>query len=384
MSRRGFTLVELLVVVGIIAFLAAMAMPLLNMATRQAKRSNSEATLRKVDQALRMFRRDVDALPYQLAYPDAVTATTPFANNLGLRLGQALPTADLQSLQGLVAVGGGAYAYPVDVLASANVVEVGLPSALTFRSSYLPNSYWTQYGTDKNPRRYCQMLNRMAQRRVKDAVMAGAFDLAGGLIRNDDNTVFRNLSANQVFTSAVVNGAIGWCDDYLSGEVGPAGLSADRAVVLDAWGNPLVYVCQVVPAARSVSLRGSQNAGGFRNQEFRINDPRDFGLGTQGFAVGTGPWQSLVDAPKVRLLGCGRLTLSVSDAGDGSAVVAHATFLPDAANLRRSDRRYYAAPGMAKDYELWSAGPDGGLAWMRDDVINRDNVPATDYDRGLP
>ncbi|MBA3848160.1 MAG: type II secretion system protein, partial [Planctomycetes bacterium] len=54
--RRGFTLIELMVVMTIIALLAGLLMPFISMASRNARRTATQAVMRKVDTALRQFK----------------------------------------------------------------------------------------------------------------------------------------------------------------------------------------------------------------------------------------------------------------------------------------------------------------------------------------
>jgi prepilin-type N-terminal cleavage/methylation domain-containing protein/prepilin-type processing-associated H-X9-DG protein len=62
--RRGFTLVELLVVVAIIAILAALLLPALAAAKAKAKRINCVSNLKQIGQALQMYVDDnSDSLP---------------------------------------------------------------------------------------------------------------------------------------------------------------------------------------------------------------------------------------------------------------------------------------------------------------------------------
>ena len=74
-ARRGFTLVELLVVIGIIALLIAILLPALSRAREQSRRTKCQANLRSIGQAMFLYagvHRDrlPNSNPPMVAYSD--------------------------------------------------------------------------------------------------------------------------------------------------------------------------------------------------------------------------------------------------------------------------------------------------------------------------
>jgi len=62
-SRRGFTLVELLVVIGIIVLLISILLPMVNRAYRQAIRTSMQTDLQVISQALEAYKNDFGVYP---------------------------------------------------------------------------------------------------------------------------------------------------------------------------------------------------------------------------------------------------------------------------------------------------------------------------------
>ena len=85
---KGFTLVELLVVIGIIALLAAILLPVLAAATQSAKSARCRSRLRTFHQGLRLYLNNFEEI-YPLAWHKP-TATASAADLSGITYGRFL------------------------------------------------------------------------------------------------------------------------------------------------------------------------------------------------------------------------------------------------------------------------------------------------------
>lgn len=374
----AFTLIELLIVISIIAMLTAMLMPVLQVVQRSARVTATRAVMHKTESALRLFRSEIGAFPYQSAYADTAAGEAP-GNRLARHLGSAITGDDLLAVQRDAALAAAAYAYdcrppggvgkavePAPAASGSHAFRMAdlRPATTTDATGSSGWSYnkdsarWTAYlgGTDEQLGT-AVMLNRMGSERARRAVLAGHVGVTGTLLpehRSPAGAVYR---ATQDRRTPLIPGVPasqlnpGWASDYLAGDLERR--YRDGETILDAWQRPLVYVGQVVEGC--VATRAMI----FGVAILRI-DAQAYGLHRQG-----------------------RRILAPIDPRTGAPLTADGAALPDPARPYDSDRRFYAAAGFEDGFELWSAGHDGRFDWQRSASGNQDNIGLEDYDRGL-
>lgn len=410
---RGFTLLELLIVVSIIAVLTSMTSVLLSMAGRKARQVNTLAIMAKVEGAIRLFRTDMRTYPFQTDLTTADSDPSKWTNNLGFRLAwsptDAERTAYAAKVQTDIAVikkafffqngqktglydgipvgpgkptGDGTHAFRApDLWSNSTYISNLLLGSGSLQQpdgnfttvnggahGYLPPAGWYSYGQSARTGT-ALVLTRLAEERTTIAFLAGdlplmapvGIDPADPVDKADYPTEDERYTILKYYKSGdeVVDGykyvpynrgtdargpvltkagaaSAGWRADYLAGALrqqtgpgSPGNIDPTGEIVLDAYGRPLIYISRVLPGMRAYC--NPIGGGG-------MDEARRYRMDRQGR----------------------RRTGSLN-----------------------SDIRSTAAAPFIHEFELWSAGPDGLFAHLRDDPAKRDDLPLLPYNRGL-
>lgn len=101
-NKKGFTLVELMVVVAILGVLVAVAVPVYNNVTDNAKKNTCETNIRTIESAVAMYHAEVGGWPTDVA---ALTGTFGDNNEYGPYLLET-PSCPFDSTKGYTITNG--------------------------------------------------------------------------------------------------------------------------------------------------------------------------------------------------------------------------------------------------------------------------------------
>ncbi len=403
--RGGFTLIEMLVVITIIAILSGMLSVLVGIAQRKARQTNTRAILMKVDQAIRLFRNETGTYPFQTDLSNADADPSQWTNNLGFRLAwkpidAAARTAyrsdlqaDLTDIHKKFFFKNGKNVPPVgDSSEGTHAFRFGdyyfSPSDPNFKTNLLLGEGSLSLTDDKFTTPDDQACNYM---------------IPGWSSAGSGSALVLTRMADEI--SAL---------RYLSGQLpveAPKGfdptIPADKALRpnLDARYSILHFSGSIpytsyhyVPYNKAgwyaddsrgpVLTAAAARAKGWRCEYLADTLRRQVSIGSPGEIDPTGT--TILDSYGRPLVYVCTFTPGARgfSYGLGGGVGDEANYgMTPVSRLATSDLssdiRTTAAPTYAMEFELWSAGPDGRFSSIRSDVANHDNISLLPYNKDL-
>jgi prepilin-type N-terminal cleavage/methylation domain-containing protein len=228
-ARHAFTLLELLIVIGVLTLLMAPLTAVVRLAQKSGHRTQAQALLRRIDVAVHLFRDDVGAYPFQ-----DHSAGSFDANHLGRQLTRTLTDGERSSLRSDLDQIGKAYA----IGGSHALCNADVDPAASIYDPYKASNQTLITAIDREAGKQSHLaaVNRLAAERARLAILAG-------------ETTVMGIGANA--TKPVITAtSVGWSDDYLSGDLAARERSADGESILDPQGEPVRYICPVTPGVR--------------------------------------------------------------------------------------------------------------------------------------
>lgn len=420
MRDRAFTLIELLIVMSIIAVLVGMLSVMLGIAKRTGMATNTRAILARVDQAVRLFRTDMQVYPWQTDVGIAPAEPAQWGNNLAFRLawdppasGSGTPTdPDRQTYVGRFQADVSAIQAKFRFIDGANVPPSGTSTEGTHAFRNEPPS---------------------ASHRTNLMLAPGTLSFTQMNIWKDDGWIIGSkhfmpgwagatIAANKINDcTAHAQALTGYAQEisvllYTAGQMpvlAPTGIdpaqAADKArhprederyIGLPATEGSL-FAYRYVPYNKlgtitddsrgPVLTSGAAQAAGWRADYLAHALVRSGSQGgraeidASGTAVLDAWGNQLVYVCAVRPGVRGTIHGLTSTIWSGSLVERY-DMTPQGRTLTTqlaSDVRTTAGAAHLLEFELWSAGPDGRFAAPRDAQVNADNIAVQGYLRGL-